>query len=167
MMRTSVFFTIATACVLAAPSCVAQSDPKLPFPQNRVRDFYFRQAEQFLDHRPSDPVDVLAQFPGLDGGGFGHWGQNPEEVSFDHSMNDVDTGDVVCQISHHFGQTTRKGVNVLIDRATKASVLFDPEKMTFVDSWTGGFVKWGFVRFGLMGGVEADGQRSMDFGGGV
>ena len=165
MMRISVLFTIAAACVVSSPSGVAQSDPKLPFPQNRVRDFYFRQAEQFLDHRPSGTFNVLAQFPGLDGGGFGHWGQNPEEVSFDHSMNDVDTGNVVCQLTHHFGTTTPKGVNVLIDPVTKTTVLFDPQRMTFVDSWNGGFVKWGFVRFGLMGGVESGGQRFMDFGG--
>ena len=167
MMRTRVLITIAAACVFSSHDCVAQSDPKLPFPQNRVRDFYFRQAEQFLDHLPSGPVDVLAQFPGLDGGGFGHWGQNPEEVSFDHAMNDVDTGNVVCQISHHFGQTTPKGVNVMIDPVTKTTVLFDPQRMTFVDSWNGGFVKWGFVRFGLMGGVESSGQRFMNFGEGT
>lgn len=141
----------------------AQSDPRLPFPQNRVRDFYWNQAEQFLDHRPGEPVNVLPQFPGLDGGGFGHWGQNPEDVSFDHSLNEVDTGNVVCQLTHHFGQTTFKGVNVFVDPDSKVSVLFDPQRMTFVDAWQNGFVKWGFVRFGLMGGVEAAGTRLADF----
>jgi len=143
-------------------SAQAQSDPRLPFPQNRVRDFYTRQAEQFLDHRPTGPVDVLPQFPGLDGGGFGHWGQNPEEVSFDHNLNEVDTGNVVCQLTRHFGQTTFKGVNVLVDPASKSTVLFDPLRMTYVDAWRGGFVKWGFVRFGLMGGIEPAGDRIVD-----
>lgn len=152
-------------CWLAVCNCItmnqlmAQSDPSRPFPQNRVRDFYFRQAEQFLDQRPTGPVEVLPQFPGLDGGGFGHWGQNPEDVSFDRSLNDVDTGNVVCQITHHFGVTTPKAVNVLVDDVSQTSVLFDPQKKTFIDAWHGGFVNWGFVRFGLMGGVQASGQQ--------
>lgn len=141
----------------------AQSDPSLPFPQNRVKDFYSRQAEQFLLTPPKGPVEILPQFPGLDGGGFGHWGQNPESVSFDHSLDGVDTGNVVCQLTHHFGQTTFKGVSVHVDDASKLTALFDPQKMTFTDAWQGGFVKWGFVRFGLMGGVEAAGQRVGDF----
>lgn len=138
---------------------MAQSDPKLPFPQNRVRDFYARQAEQFLDHPVADVNTPLPQFPGLDGGGFGHWGQNPEDVSFDHSLNDVDTGNVVCQLTHHFGATTSKGVNVLLSNADRMTVLFDPEALTFVDAWRGQFVKWGFVRFGLMEGVQSGGSR--------
>jgi len=159
MLRT---LTVLLVIVCSGMSIQAQSDPRLPFPQNRVRDFYFRQAEAFLDLRPTDPVDVLPQFPGLDGGGFGHWGQNPEEVSFDQSLNEVDTGNVVCQLTRHFGVTTAKAVNVHIDPVTKTSVLFDPQRMTFVDAWQGGFVKWGFVRFGLMGGVEAAGERIAD-----
>ena len=143
-------------------SVQAQSDPKLPFPQNRVHNFYARQAEHFLDNRPTGPVEVLPQFPGLDGGGFGHWGQNPEDVSFDYSLNEVDTGNVVCQLTRHFGQTAFKGVNVYIDPDTRTTVLYDPLRMTFVDSWREGFVKWGFVRFGLMGGVEPAGNRLVD-----
>ncbi len=159
---------IVLLCVVCLPNVVmAQSNPKLPFPQNRVKDFYFRQAEQFLDHRPTAPVDILSQFPGLDGGGFGHWGQNPEDVSFDHSLSEVDTGNVVCQWTNHFGAKTFKGVNVYVDPESKTTILFDPQRMTFVDSWRGGFVKWGFVRFGLMGGVEAEGQRAVDLSGGA
>jgi putative heme-binding domain-containing protein len=150
-------------CVCLMTESFGQSDPGLPFPQNRVHDFYSRQAEQFLDQQPAKTADILPQFPGLDGGGFGHWGQNPEDVSFDHSLNEVDTGNVVCQLTRHFGQTTFKGVNVLIDAESKTTVLYDPLRMTFVDAWNGGFVKWGFVRFGLMGGVEPAGERLVDF----
>ncbi len=144
---------------LASPTLMAQSDPRLPFPQNRVRDFYARQAEQFLDRPAADVTTPLPQFPGLDGGGFGHWGQNPEDVSFDHSLNEVDTGNVVCQLTHHFGTTTSKGVNVLLSPEDKTTVLFDPESLTFVDAWRGQYVKWGFVRFGLMEGVQSGGSR--------
>lgn len=150
---------VVMSLVLTPSMSMAQSDPKLPFPQNRVRDFYARQAEQFLDRPAADLKTPLSQFPGLDGGGFGHWGQNPEDVSFDHSLNDVDAGNVVCQLTHHFGTTTSKGVNVLLSPEEKTTVLFDPESLTFVDAWRGQFVKWGFVRFGLMEGVQSGGNR--------
>ncbi|MFM7862642.1 MAG: DUF6797 domain-containing protein, partial [Planctomycetaceae bacterium] len=135
------------------------SDPSRPFPQNRVQDFYSRQAEAFLDSGLKAPADLLPQFPGLDGGGFGHWGQNPEDVSFDRSLNETETGNVVCQLTRHFGRTTAKAVNVLLDPATRTSVLFDPEQQTFTEAWDGSFVVWGFVRFGLMDGVRIEGRR--------
>lgn len=162
MIRSLLVPTVLLVTLCCALPAQAQSNPNLPFPQNRVRDFYFRQAEAFLDNRPKGPVDILPQFPGLDGGGFGHWGQNPEEVSFDHSLNEVETGNVVCQLTHHFGTTTSKAVNVHVDPVTRTTVLFDPQQMTFVDAWQGGFVNWGFVRFGLMGGVDAVGERFAD-----
>ena len=138
---------------------VAVSSVK-PFPLNRVRHFYYRQAEEMLDS--GKIPDLLPQFPGLDGGAFGHWGQNPEDVNFDHTLNSVDTGNVVHQVVNHFGLATNKGVAVHIDDRSKTTVLFDPEKLTFVDSWHGGFVRWGFSRFGVMGGVQADGSRLID-----
>ena len=159
LRRVVLLFQIGLTLFSIQNSVNAQSDPKLPFPQNRVKDFYARQAEQFLDRRPAETINPLPQFPGLDGGGFGHWGQNPEDVSFDHSLNDVDTGNIVCQLTHHFGTTTAKGVNVLLSPSDKTTVLFDPESMTFVDAWHGQFVKWGFVRFGLMEGVQSGGNR--------
>jgi putative heme-binding domain-containing protein len=144
--------------VAAADVVRAQSDPSLPFPQNRVVDFYSRQAAGFLAGSREVPSDVLPQFPGLDGGGFGHWGQNPEDVSFDRSLNEADTGNVVMQLTHHFGRTTAKAVNVLLDPARRFTVLYDPLKFTVTEAWQGQFVNWGFVRFGLMEGVRAGGE---------
>ncbi|MEY2725591.1 MAG: hypothetical protein RLZZ458_1458 [Planctomycetota bacterium] len=143
---------------MAGAVACGQSDPGKPFPQNRVVDFYSRQGAAFLAGDRAVPGDVLAQFPGLDGGGFGHWGQNPEDVSFDRSLNEADLGNVVMQLTHHFGRTTAKAVNVLVDGRRKQTVLFDPSKQTFVECWQGQFVSWGFVRFGLMDGVRAGGE---------
>lgn len=143
----------------AAAAANPLSDPSRPFPQNRVHDFYSRQAEAFLDSGLQAPADLLPQFPGLDGGGFGHWGQNPEDVSFDRSLNETETGNVVCQLTRHFGRTTAKAVNVLLDPTSRTSVLFDPEQQTFTEAWDGSFVVWGFVRFGLMDGVRIEGRR--------
>ena len=144
-----------------------QSRPKVidapadrPFPLNRVKNFYFHQAEELMDAE-SIP-ELIPQFPGLDGGAFGHWGQNPEDVNYDHTLNDVNTGNVVCQVVNHFGSSTNKGVAVRIDDVSKTTALFDPERMSFVDVWQGGFVKWGVSRFGVMGGVQAAGRRFLD-----
>ena len=137
---------------------MGQTENRLPFPQNRVEDFYSVQAEQVLKNG-KPPADILPQFPGLDGGVFGHWGQNPEEVSFDRTLNAADPGNVVCQLTHHFGRTTPKAVNVLLDASSGTTVLYDPQQMTFTDAWRGQFVNWGFVRFGLMEGVRAGGEQ--------
>ena len=133
-----------------------------PFPENRLRDFYWHQAEDAL--RRDKPVPaLLPQFPGLDGGAFGHWGQNPEERSMDRSLADVDSGNVVCNRVNHFGLVAQKGVAVsLTDGQRKANVVFDPLKLTFVDSWQGKFLNWGANRFGIMGGATAAGSRMLD-----
>lgn len=154
------FISLSLPIIMASmPVVRGQSDPNTPFPGNRVNGFYQQQAQDFLASGRSHPTDLLPQFPGLDGGGFGHWGQNPEDASFDRSLNEANTGNLVCQLIRHFGKVTPKGVSVLIDEATGTSVLFDPEQLTVTDAWQGGFVEWGFVRFGLMQGVAANGTQ--------
>lgn len=148
-----------TLLMTLLPAASAQSDPSIPFPGNRVRNYYRLQAERFLSSGLQRPADLLPQFPGLDGGGFGHWGQNPEDASFDRSLNGVQTGNLICQLTRHFNKVTPKAVTVLLDPESGTTMLFDPEHLTFTDAWAGGFVEWGFVRFGLMQGVEARGRQ--------
>ena len=143
------------------------ADEFSPFPQNRVRDFYVRQAEHFMSAKKPFP-DVLPQFPGLDGGAFGHWGQNPSENSVDTSLNNVDSGSVICSHVKHFGLNTHKGVAVHIhegsaNAAASVGAVFDPLKFTFTDSWSGGFVSRGAGRFGVHDGASAVGKRLFDF----
>ena len=49
-----------------------------PINRDRVYDFYTKQAEYFRQqhHVPM----LLAEFPGLDGGAQGHWGNQNEAV---------------------------------------------------------------------------------------
>ncbi|MCP4853451.1 MAG: c-type cytochrome [Fuerstiella sp.] len=162
MQKTSIVFSV--LFYLAANIATAQ-DGFAPFPENRVRDFYFRQAEQHLSS--SQPIpDLLRQFPGLDGGAFGHWGQNPAEQSIDNSLNEVDSGNVICSRVIHFGTNTQKGVAVrLSDGDAAVSVVFDPLSLSFVDSWQGGFVSRGSSRYGVHDGARAVGQQLFDFSG--
>lgn len=132
----------------------------LPFPQNRVRDFYRKQAQHQLDSKQPTPL-LLDDFPGLDGGTFGHWGQRPAADNFDYTLNQVDTGCVVAQIAHHFGIVSTKAVTVRIGDKAEHSALFDPTRHTFIDAWRGGIV-WGSHRFGLFSGIKPAGQRLDD-----
>jgi len=139
--------------VLSA-SLTAQDEVK-PFPENRVRDFYATQARGFLKSEHTLPK-LLPQFPGLDGGGWGHWGQNPEADNVDGQLNEADSGDLLMQVIKHFGKTTHKAVAVQVGKFT---VLFDPENLTFVDAWEGGLVKWNSGRYGITSGVNAGGKQ--------
>ncbi|MGK0186927.1 MAG: azurin [Verrucomicrobiales bacterium] len=121
-----------------------------PFPENRVRNFYADQARQFIESGNALPK-ILPQFPGLDGGNWGHWGQNPESENADPRLNEVDTGGLLMQVTRHFGHTTHKGVNVRVGDYTS---LFDPEKLSFVDAWQGDLVKWSSGRYGITSGVD-------------
>lgn len=141
------------------------SQESRPFPHNRLRHFYFSQAEEFLASDKPIP-DLLPQFPGLDGGAFGHWGQNPAENSIDTTLNSVDSGNVICSRILHFGRTSQKGVAISIsDGPTGIHAVFDPLRLCFTDSWQGEFVVRGSGRFGVHDGARAGGQRLIDFTG--
>ena len=57
--------------------------------RERIYDFYAKEAEAFLKRpRPA----LLPQFPGLDGGSDGHWGNQDETVWADGRWNATDLG---------------------------------------------------------------------------
>ncbi len=140
--------------VILLNGAVSLSAEEKPFPQNRVRDFYRVQAQRYLEHEGPLPA-ILPAFPGLDGGSWGHWGQNPESDNYDHRLNEVDFGGLVMQVTRAGETTVRKGVNV---RCGPFTVLFDPEKLTFVAAWKGDMVRWAPGRYGITSGVAANGM---------
>ena len=158
MIRIAILFI----CGVCASQFGSAQDDTRPFPAHRLRDFYYNQAEAFLDSNQPIP-ELLPQFPGLDGGSFGHWGQNPKERSVDHTLNSVDSGNVICSRVVHFGTNTQKGVAVgLGTNEITTGVVFDPLKLSFVDSWSGGFVSRGSNRFGVHDGARAVGEQLFD-----
>lgn len=177
MLRIILLATVSLSAVncLSADESVANGsrdgETVAPFPQNRVRDFYARQAEDAMAAQDAGNAvpELLPQFPGLDGGAFGHWGQNPAERSIDRTLNEVDSGNVICNRIIHFGSNTHKGVAVNLpcpDDATPHSVVFDPVRLTFIDHWTDGFVSRGSNRFGVHDGATAIGKQGFDLAGG-
>ncbi len=127
------------------------SDPTKPFPENRVRDFYAGQAREMLEREKPWPP-ILPPFPGLDGGAWGHWGQNPESDNTDRRLNEMDFGGLLMQITRVGDRVIRKGINVEVDGWT---AIFDPEALAFVAAWEGGFVRWSSRRYGITSGVTA------------
>ena len=132
-----------------------------PFPENRLRAWYRKRAEHHLSASAPEPMpEILPAFPGLDGGAWGHWGQNPEADNFDHRLNEVDLGSVVSGFINHFGKKTPKGVAFL---AGDLTVLFDPEKLAFVDAWrsprTDRLLAWQARRYGITSGLSPNGKQ--------
>ena len=141
---------------------IEESKENLPpsFPHNRLRDFYRKQAKQFIDSEDRNYSRMLNPFPGLDGGGWGHWGQNPESDNTDTRLNEVDFGGILMQATNHSDGWANKGVTV---QAGKYSAVFDPEKLCFVDAWDGGLPEWSSRRYGITSGVKVKGKKVEGF----
>jgi azurin len=135
----------------------------LPFPHNRLRHFYRTQAQSFIAQEDRNYSRTLKPFSGLDGGGWGHWGQNPESDNVDDRLNEIDFGGILMQATNHAEGWANKGVSV---QAGKYSAVFDPEKLCFVDAWEGGLPEWSARRYGLTSGVKAKGKKVEDFASG-
>ena len=128
----------------------------LPFPHNRLQHFYRTQAQSFIAQNDRNYSRTLKPFPGLDGGGWGHWGQNPESDNVDDRLNEIDFGGLLMQATNHAEGWSNKGVSV---QAGNYSVVFDPEKLCFVDAWEGGLPEWGSRRYGITSGIKAKGKK--------
>ncbi len=128
----------------------------LPFPHNRLRHFYRTQAQSFIAQEDRNYSRTLKPFPGLDGGGWGHWGQNPESNNTDTRLNEMDFGGILMQATNYSDGWANKGVSV---QAGNYTAVFDPEKLCFVDAWEGGLPEWGSRRYGITSGIKAKGKK--------
>jgi putative heme-binding domain-containing protein len=130
-----------------------------PVNKHRVYDFYTKQAEHFrkqVEEFPLSLPPILAPYPGIDGGEFGHWGTQNEETWADGRWNDTDLGKLQCGIFRGAGITVPRGVCVRIGENRELSVCFNPDTLTYDAVWKGGFLKFSSVRHGFMHGVLMD-----------
>ncbi|OYW78031.1 MAG: hypothetical protein B7Z37_01450 [Verrucomicrobia bacterium 12-59-8] len=122
--------------------------------RERVFDFYGKEALQFMKQKPLP--ELLPQFPGLDGGQQGHWGNQNDQVTWkDGRFATSDHGSVFSCVFKGAGLTIPKAVCV---RAGDTSYVFDPETLSFPVTWIGGFIKLNDARHGFMGGAAMDGK---------
>lgn len=127
-----------------------------PINRDRVYDFYTKQAEYFRQ-QPQRPM-LLAEFPGLDGGQFGHWGNQNEDTWASDRWNDTGLGSVQCGVFHADGATVARAVVVRLGENGEISACFNPDTLTYDALWTGGFVRFSSVRHGFMHGLQRVGR---------
>ena len=123
--------------------------------RDRLYDYYTKEAEYFRKqaHAPS----LLPQFPGLDGGTLGHWGNQNEETWVSDRWNLTKLGSVMSGVFHGGGLTVPRGVCVQLGEQGELSACFNPDTLSYDAVWKGGFVKFSSVRHGFLHGLTPDG----------
>lgn len=122
--------------------------------RERPYDFYEKEAEAFVG-KPE--ASLLPQFPGLDGGKDGHWGNQNEDVWADDRWGKADLGTLLGGIFRGNGLVVPKGVCLRLGDKGELSACFNPETLCYEALWQGGFVKFTTVRHGFMDGLVMDG----------
>jgi putative heme-binding domain-containing protein len=129
---------------------------QLPVNRDRLYDFYAKEADYF-GKQPHVPL-LLPQFPGLDGGTMGHWGNQNEDIWADARWNQTELGTVMSGVFRRAGVTVPKAVCVRLGEEGRIGVCFNPETLCYEALWAGGFVRFSAVRHGFMDGLIMDGQ---------
>jgi len=126
-----------------------------PVNRERIYDFYAKEAEHFqhLQYLPH----LLPEFPGLDGGKEGHWGNQKEETWADDRWSRLDLGPVMCGVFRGAGVTVPKSVCVQLGERGEFATCFNPQTLCYEAFWQGGFVRVSAVRHGFMDGLRMNG----------
>lgn len=126
-----------------------------PVNRDRIYDFYTKQAEHF---RVTDKkATFISEFPGLDGGTLGHWGNQNEKTWADGRWNQTDLGSLQSGVFRGAGKQIVRGICVRL--SDKYSACFDPATCTYPVVWKNGFVEFSAVRHGFMHGLKMQGQK--------
>lgn len=125
--------------------------------RDRIYDFYRKQARHFREVKPRPKL--LAEFPGLDGGTDGHWGNQSEPTWADGRWNETDLGTVLSGVFSGDGIRVTRGICLQIGHGDhRLSACFDPDTLTYPRIWSGGFVNFSTVRHGFMQGLRQVGD---------
>ncbi len=128
-----------------------------PINENRMYDFYAKQANYFRTQSPVPPL--LIDYPGLNGGALGHWGKRGEKDWESTRWNDADHGSLVSGVFRYGDKVIPRGICVNLGEQGELSVCFNPETVKYEVLWKDGFVSMGSVRFGFMEGVRLKGTE--------
>ncbi|SFI86093.1 DUF6797 domain-containing protein [Planctomicrobium piriforme] len=127
----------------------------LPVNHERMFDFYAKEADYFRAQPQTPPL--LMAYPGLDGGGLGHWGRQTEADWKDDRWNHSDLGSFQAGVFHNKEQTVPRALCVRLGDQKQLSACFNPDTLTYDAVWKDGFVKYSDVRHGFLGGFSLDG----------
>ena len=121
--------------------------------RDRVYDFYRKEAQHFRDRAPQ--ATLLAEFPGLDGGTLGHWGNQNDDVWASDRWNETRLDVVQAGIFRGAGVTVPRGVCVQLEGG--GATCFNPDTLTYDALWKDGFLKFSSFRHGFLNGVQLEG----------
>jgi azurin len=122
--------------------------------RDRVFDFYAKQAIEAMARKPSP--ELLAVYPGLDGGSQGHWGNQNDAVTWkDGRWDKADHGVLFSGVFRGAGLTIPKAVCV---RYGQESACFDPLTLSFPVRWTGDFIRLNEGRHGFSSSANMAGK---------
>ncbi len=130
-----------------------------PVNRDRIYDFYAKQARDWH----ANPRPLLPEYPGLDSGRFGHWGNQNEAAWSDGRWSQMDIGWRLAGVFHGAGTTVPKAVCVRLGANGERSACYDPVADEWRAVWEGGFIKFSATRHGLMDGLPMDGKLTADF----
>ncbi|MDA1164501.1 MAG: TIM barrel protein [Planctomycetota bacterium] len=127
--------------------------------RDRIYDFYTKEAEHFraMEESGQHVPALLMEYPGLDGGELGHWGNQDENTWASNAWNDVKLGSVQAGVFRGNGVTVPRGVCVQLGADGELACCFNPDTLTYDAVWKGGFVKFSSVRHGFLHGLMMDG----------
>ena len=125
--------------------------------RDRVYDFYTKEANHFRTQARFEPL--LAEYPGIDGGKQGHWGNQNESSWESDAWNLTLLDQVQAGVFRGDKLTVSRAVCARLGDTGEMSVCFDPDSLSYRALWQGGFVKFSKVRHGFINGMEADGVR--------
>ena len=126
-----------------------------PVNRDRIYDFYAKQARDWR----KEPRDLMPEYPGLDSGKLGHWGNQNEQTWRDGRWNEMDLGASMAGVFREGKLTVPKAVVV---RVAGFSACYDPVADEWRAAWEGGFVKFSDVRHGLIDGLRMNGTARPD-----
>ena len=127
-----------------------------PVNRDRVYDFYAKQARYFLAQNPRP--QLVQEFPGLDGGKQGHWGNQNDEYWADDRWNQTDLGSVLAGVFRDAGKVIPRGVCVRFGEQGEMAACFNPETLSYEAIWKDGFLRFSSFRHGFLGGLQIDGK---------
>ncbi|MGN6544797.1 MAG: DUF6797 domain-containing protein, partial [Aureliella sp.] len=123
--------------------------------RDRLYDFYAKEAIAFQQRLEFEPL--LPEFPGLDGGTQGHWGNQNEATWENDAWNDTVLGSVQAGVFRAPKLVVPRAVCLQLGDENQIAVCFDPDTLSYRAMWSGGFIKFSKIRHGFMHGLEAAG----------
>ncbi len=129
--------------------------------RDREYDYYAKQALFYGKQKWEDLPEILPEFPGLDGAGTGHWGnQNDDETWKDGRVRDMDHGSMVSGVFKGGGLTIPRAVSLKLGDGYHA--VFNEDTLRFEYAWNGKHVEWSDVRRGFMHGIPPGPSKKVD-----